>query len=89
MAFNYGHCDSYFTMSNDDHRETARKEHARAYEEHQKKQTQLRMAEELSQLAKEEYGADILAHMEDQEVSFVGDGNQIFFTDGASAQNSP
>ena len=71
MAYQYQQCDSYFVMSDNDHREMLRRESAKEYEAHQKKQTQLRMAQKLSQLAKEEYGADILRHMEEQEVCLL------------------
>ena len=70
MAYQYSTCDSYFVMNDDDHCEMVRREHAKEYEVHQKKQIQLRMAQELSQLAKEEYGVEILNHMEEQEVSW-------------------
>ena len=71
MAYEYHQCDSYFVISDNDHREMARKESAREYEARQKKQTQIRMAQRLSQLAKEEYGGDILRHMEEQEVCLL------------------
>ena len=69
MAYQYQICDSYFVLSGADHREMARKENANAYEKHQKEQRQLELAQELSELANEEYGLDILNHMEEQEVS--------------------
>ena len=68
MAYQYQQCDDYFVMSDNDHREMVRRESAKEYEAHQKKQTQLRMAQRLSQIAKEEYGVEILRHMEEQEV---------------------
>lgn len=73
MAYKHQHCDSYFVVDDDDHREKrCRRETTKEYEEHQKKQIQLRMAQELSQLAEEEYGSDILRYMEEQEVSLFG-----------------
>ncbi|MCJ1285953.1 hypothetical protein MMC26_005295 [Xylographa opegraphella] len=73
MAYQYQQYDSYFVMSDNDHREMVRRESAKEYEVHQKKQIQLRMAERLSRLAKEEYGVDILRHMEEQELKTLPD----------------
>ena len=67
MAYQYQTCESFFIDA--DHREMARKENAKAYEKHQKEQRQIAMAQELSQLENDEYGLDILNHMEEQEVS--------------------
>ncbi|MCJ1322334.1 hypothetical protein MMC15_007682 [Xylographa vitiligo] len=73
MAYQYQQCDDYFVMSDNDHREMVRRESAKEYEAHQKKQTQLRMAQRLSQIAKEEYGVEILRHMEEQELKTLPD----------------
>ena len=53
MAYYKQPCDSYFVESHDDH---------------VKRQTQLAIAEDLSQLAIYEYGDCIQQHMEDMEV---------------------
>ena len=69
MAYQYQNCESYFVINDANHREMARKENAKTYEKHQKEQRQLEIAQELSERANEEYGLDILYHMEEQEVS--------------------
>jgi hypothetical protein len=68
MAYQYSTCDSYFVMSEMEHHEKMRREHAKAYEQQVKAQRQLHMALELSRAAKEEYGEDHLIHLEEQEV---------------------
>ena len=60
-------CDSYFVESHNDRARRFRDE-TREQERFAKRQTQLAIAEELSQLASDEYLIDILAHMEDMEV---------------------
>ena len=67
MAYYKQTCDSYFVESHDD-REKRFRDELRERERFEKRQTQLAIAEELSQLASEEYLADTLAHMEDMEV---------------------
>ncbi|MCJ1471992.1 hypothetical protein MMC13_000636 [Lambiella insularis] len=69
----YQHYDSYFVKNEEDHLEMIRKESAKEYEEHHKRQTQLRMAQELSRLARVEYGQEILSHMEEQELKYLPD----------------
>lgn len=68
MAHPFGNCDNYFVVNGNERGEMMSREEAKAAEDRQKKQRQLRMAQELTQLAKEEYGADIVRHMEEQEV---------------------
>ena len=68
MAYHQQTCDSYFVESHDD-REKRFRDELRERERFAKSQTQLAIAEELSQLASQEYLADILQHMEDMEVN--------------------
>lgn len=58
-------CNSYFVESHDGR---MLRDELRERERHVKRQTQLAIAEELSQLASAEYRGDILAHMESMEV---------------------
>ena len=60
-------CDSYFVESYGD---AGRLQRARALEQEKciKRQTQIAIAEELSELAKAEYQEDFLSHMEQMEV---------------------
>ena len=67
MAYYKQPCDSYFVDSHDDH-ELRFREEIREREAHVKRQTQLAIAEDLSQLAIYEYGDCIQQHMEDMEV---------------------
>ena len=67
MAYYKQPCDSYFVESHDDHGLRLREE-IREREVHVKRQTQLAIAEDLSQLAIYEYGDCIQQHMEDMEV---------------------
>ena len=60
-------CDSYFVESHDDRARSMRDE----MKEHEilvKKQTQLAIADDLSDMVSQEYGAEILQHMERMEV---------------------
>jgi len=68
MARPFGNCDSYFVVDGNERGEMMRKEAAKVTENRQKKLRQEAMAQELTQIAKEEYGADIIRHMEEQEV---------------------
>ena len=67
MAFYYGQCDSYFTESRED-QEKRFQEESRERDRRQKRQTQLAIAEDLSQLTSCEYRDDVLQHMEVMEV---------------------
>ena len=67
MAYSEGPCDSYFIEPQDGRRQSYR-DALRERERHVKQQTQLAIAEELSQLVSNEYCADVLAHMETMEV---------------------
>ena len=69
MCTRYGHCESFFTES-DDELYAARAEsrdRARVFA----KARQRAIAEELSRLTSEDYVDDILLHMEVMEVGFV------------------
>lgn len=68
MARSFGNCDSYFVVNANERCEMLSKEEAQAVEDCQKKHRQALIAQQLTQLAKEEYGADIVRHMEEQEV---------------------
>ena len=67
MAYYQQPCDSYFVESHDD-RERRYNDEIKEREKFAKRHTQLAIAEELSQLASDEYLDDILSHMEDMEV---------------------
>ena len=67
MAYYQQPCDSYFVENHDDHEKRLREE-MRERENFGKRQTQLAIAEELSQLASYEYRDDVLSHMEHMEV---------------------
>ena len=67
MAYHQQTCDSYFTESHNDHEKKFREE-VWQHERFAKKQIQLDIAEELSQLASQEYREDVLKHMEVMEV---------------------
>ena len=70
MAHHQQTCDSYFVEAHTD-REKRFREEMREHERFAKKQTQLDIAEELSQLASQEYREDVLKHMEFMEVRFI------------------
>ena len=67
MASYHSQCDSYFVESHEDQEKRFREE-LKEYDRRQKWQTQLAIAEDLSQLTSCEYGDDILEHMETMEV---------------------
>ena len=67
MVYQQQICDSYFVETHTD-REKRFREEMREHERFAKKQTQLDIAEELSQLASQEYREDVLKHMELMEV---------------------
>ena len=67
MAYYHNQCDSYFVESHED-QEKRFKEELRERDRRQKWQTQLAIAEELSQLTSCEYRDDVLQHMETMEV---------------------
>ena len=67
MAYLQGSCDSYFVESHDERGKPYR-EALRERERHVKRQTQLAIAEELSQIVSVEYYEDVLEHMESMEV---------------------
>jgi hypothetical protein len=67
MAYFHGACDSYFVEPHDERGQSYR-ESLRERERHVKHQTQLAIAEELSQLASAEYCQEILEAMESMEV---------------------
>ena len=67
MAYYRNQCDSYFVESHEDQDKRFREE-LRERDRRQKWQTQLAIAEDLSQLASCEYRVDILQHMETMEV---------------------
>lgn len=67
MAYYHNRCDSYFVQSHEDQDKRLREE-LRERDMRQKWQTQLAIAEDLSQLTSCEYRDDILQHMETMEV---------------------
>ena len=67
MAYYRNQCDSYFVESHEIQEKRFREE-LRERERHQKWQTQLAIAENLSQLTSSEYRDDVLQHMETMEV---------------------
>ena len=67
MAYYHKPCDSYFVESHEDE-EKRFVEQLRERDRRQKRQTQLEIAEELSQLTSFEYRDDVLQHMETMEV---------------------
>ena len=70
MAYSQYTCDSYFVESHED-REKRFRDEIRERERFAKRQTQYAIAEELSQLASQEYLTDVLQHMEDMEVEHL------------------
>ena len=70
MAYLQGSCDSYFVESHEE-RGRSYREALRERERHVKRQTQLAIAEELSQIASVEYYQDVLEHMEAMEVRHI------------------
>lgn len=67
MAYYHNQCDSYFVESHEDQDKRLREE-LRERDRRQKWQTQLVIAEDLSELTSCEYRDDILQHMETMEV---------------------
>lgn len=67
MAYYRNQCDSYFVESHEDQEKRFREE-LRERDRRQKWQTQLAIAEDLSQLISCEYRDDVLQHMETMEV---------------------
>ena len=67
MCSRYGHCDTFFTESDDDiyAARAESRDRARVFA----KARQRAIAEELSRLTSEEYVDDVLNHMEVMEVS--------------------
>lgn len=61
-------CDSYFVENHDDRAKAVRDE-MRERERFVHKQTQKAIAEDLSDLVSEEYGPEVLEHMERMEVN--------------------
>lgn len=76
MAYYQHACDSYFVESHEDRQKRYRDE-VMEREKLARRQTQLAIAEELSQLASHEYQADILQHMEDMEVKRLASRNLL------------
>ncbi|MCJ1313561.1 hypothetical protein MMC25_007240 [Agyrium rufum] len=76
MAFQYKPCDSYFVEGHDaqfDFRDQQSREKTQAMEKHIRKQRQLRLAENLSIIARDDYQDDHLLHMERMEVETLPD----------------
>ena len=67
MAYYPQHCDSYFVESHDD-RERRYRDEIREQERLAKRQMQVAIAEQLSDIASQEYRDDHLKQMEKQEV---------------------
>lgn len=72
MAYCPQSYDDYFVESYDDRGKVIR-EKMRQVEQHRKREVQLGIAEELSQLVSEEYRDDILSHMEKTELETLPD----------------
>ena len=70
MAFRQQQCDTYFVESYD-LSESEAGENARALEKHLKRQRQKALAQDLSELAYEEYFDDHLRHMQHMEVRLL------------------
>ena len=60
-------CNSYFVDSHEEHARAMREE-MREREKHIKRQTQIAIGQDLSEQESQEYGSDILQHMENMEV---------------------
>lgn len=69
MAYCHQSYDDFFIEPYDIHGKPYH-DNTRVAEQHKKRDIQLAIAEELSQLASEEYRDDILNHMEQMEVSW-------------------
>lgn len=78
MAYYRNHCESYFVESHEDQEERLREE-LRECDRRQKWQSQLAIAEDLSQLTSREYRDDILQHMEMMEVKRLGARYLVIF----------
>ncbi|KAL8868663.1 MAG: hypothetical protein Q9174_004842, partial [Haloplaca sp. 1 TL-2023] len=59
-------CDSYFVDSHES-RARARRDELREHERHIQRETQKSLALDLSDLASEEYGTDIMKHLQTME----------------------
>lgn len=70
MAYYPKACDSYFVESHDD-RDRRFRDHIREQERQAKRQTQVAIAEHLSDLASHEYRDDHLRQMEKLEVNYL------------------
>ena len=70
MAYYHNRCDSYFVESHENQDERYREE-LRERDRRHKWQTQLAIAEDLSQLTSWEYRNDVLQHMETMEVRLL------------------
>ena len=81
MAYVQGSCDGYFVESHDD-RGRLYREALLERERHVKRQTQLAIAEELSQIVSVEYYQDVLEHMESMEVRRPDTHSTYVDTDG-------
>lgn len=68
MAYYHQSCDSYFVESQEDHERMFREKYRKG-EQQRNRDIQRSIADELSQLASEEYREDILKHMEKMEVN--------------------
>ena len=77
MAY-YPRCDSYFVETHEDQGKRFREE-LREREKRQKWETQLAIAEELSQLTSSEFRDDILQHMETMEVKHLNAHYMVTF----------
>ena len=67
MTARFQPCEGYFIVDKDG-RDSLLRAQAKEREDRFKKQQQFLMAQRLSELTKEEYGDDIIAHLEEQEV---------------------
>ena len=86
MAYPHESCDSYFVESNED-RGRSYREALRERERHVKQQTQLAIAEELSQLVSFEYCRDVVEHMEAMEVKHAKSTIALHILMARPAQN--
>lgn len=88
MAYYPPSYDDYYVETYEDLGKPFR-ERGQLEEQHRKREKQLAIAEELSQLASEEYRDDIVSHMETMEVRLTGSSNEPICANDSAARNLP
>lgn len=88
MAYCPQSYDDYFVESCDDRGRSFRG-NVRLEEQQRKREIQFAIAEDLSQLASEEYRDDILSHMEKMEVSRTSSSTGLSCANDSAARHSP